>query len=83
MPRFYFDVRDGENISRDEKALDFPSLEQAQYQAAHALGEWVRFASTSPTARQITVEIRDETRKLLLRMSLKLEVEHQKEGGLH
>ena len=82
MPRFYFDVRDGENLSRDEKGLDFPSLERAQHQAAHALGEWVRFASASPTGRRMTVEIRDEARKLLLRMSLTYEVEHQL-GGMH
>ena len=83
MPRFYFDVRDGENISRDDKGLDFPSLERAQHQAAQALGEWVRFASPSGTGRQMTVEIRDEAGKLLVRMSLKYEVEHHSLGGLN
>jgi hypothetical protein len=83
MPRFYFDVQDGENISRDDKGLDFPSLERAQHQAAQALGEWVRFASPGPTGRQMTVEIRDRSKTLLLRMTLKYEVEHQGLGGLH
>ena len=83
MPRFYFDVRDGENLSRDDKGLDFLSLERAKQQAARAFGEWVRFASPSPPGRQLTVEVRDEARKLLLRMSLKYEVEHHDLSGLH
>ena len=84
MPRFYFDVRDGEKLSRDVKGLEFPTLEVAREQAAGALAEWVRLAlGDSAAGRRIAVEIRDQARELLLQMALTYEVKDHSPGRLH
>ena len=83
MPRFYFYVQDGQKLSRDVEGFELPTLEQAREQAAQALAEWVRFASTRSIGRQIVIEIRDQARELLLRMAVTYEVNDHSPGRLH
>ena len=39
MPRFYFDVRDGDSSTRDTDGREFISLNAAEYEAARAAAE--------------------------------------------
>jgi hypothetical protein len=36
MPRYFFDIRDGNELHRDEEGLDFPDLATAEREAAEA-----------------------------------------------
>jgi hypothetical protein len=36
VPRYFFDIRDGENLFVDEEGLSFPDFESAQREAAEA-----------------------------------------------
>jgi hypothetical protein len=62
MPRFYFNVRDGADLSRDEEGQELPSAEAARVEAISAnremLGERLLHGG-SLNHRQI--EITDET----------------------
>ena len=42
MKRYYFDMRDGENVTRDDEGLEFPDLAAAQEEAAKALADIAR-----------------------------------------
>jgi hypothetical protein len=62
MPRFYFHVRDGGDISRDCEGQELPDVEAARREAINTnremLGEWLLHGG-SLNHRQI--EIADET----------------------
>jgi len=65
MPRFYFDVREGDSFTRDTDGLEFDSLNAAEYEAARAAAEIGREDLPKGKAREVTVEVRDEHRQLL------------------
>jgi hypothetical protein len=64
MPRYYFDLREGDQIALDEEGLEFDSLDQAQVEAARSLAELARDASDTLPHRfsyQKSVEVRDDS----------------------
>jgi hypothetical protein len=42
MPRYYFDIRDGEDLYPDEEGLDLPDLRSAEVEAATSLAMMAR-----------------------------------------
>ena len=63
MPRYYFDVRDGESVSTDDEGIDLRTLESAWLEAALSAAELAK--DTLPERlfhgdQQMTVDIRDE-----------------------
>jgi hypothetical protein len=59
MPRFYFDVREGEKFTPDEEGLDLASLEAAKREfkvAAAAIGHE---RLPKEDAREVMVKVRD------------------------
>ena len=44
MPRFYFDIRDGESFVPDEDGLDFPTINEARDDASRTLGQMMKEA---------------------------------------
>ena len=57
MPRFYFDLRDGEFI-RDDVGVELPSMDEAMAEAKKMLAEMVRERAADASAEQILVDIR-------------------------
>ena len=45
MPRYYFQIRDGNNLIRDEEGIELPSLEAARAEAILVTREAVRLAT--------------------------------------
>jgi hypothetical protein len=39
MPRYYFDIRDGEELIPDEEGMELPDLDAAFREAAYSLAE--------------------------------------------
>jgi hypothetical protein len=63
MPRYYFDVRDGENFSTDEEGIDLQTLENAWLEAALSAAEMAKDKLPERLIhgdQQMTVDIRDE-----------------------
>ena len=60
MPRFYFDVREGTEVTPDNEGLEFGSLEAAEHEAARTAAEIGREDLPNGKARDATVEVQDE-----------------------
>ena len=73
MPRYYFDSRDDDRFLRDEEGLEFDSIEEARDQATRALAEMARDVLPGSVRRELTIEVRDETREPLLKTCLVFE----------
>lgn len=74
MPRYYFDVHDGEKGTRDEDGLDLDGDDRALKEAVKALPEIARDVLPDGTQRDFVVEVRDAARGLILRAKLSLTV---------
>ena len=76
MPRYFFDTNDGEAPVRDSRGYELKGIEAARRFAQDALTDMAR--DTVPNGgpeKTMTVEVRDEAGKAVLRASLVLTVE--------
>jgi hypothetical protein len=74
MPRFYFDIRDGDKVISDDAGLELPDIHAARKLAARAVGEMARDAAADVAPRTIAVEVKDGSRAPLLEATASLEV---------
>jgi hypothetical protein len=66
MNRYFFDLRDEHGVVADEQGILLPSLEAVQDEAARAIGDLARdevrrIKADASEARQLAVEVRDDT----------------------
>nr|WP_028345992.1 hypothetical protein [Bradyrhizobium murdochi] len=62
MRRYYFDLREGDDLSPDEEGLELPSIERVQEEAARSLADMARDAvrkNRDGPGHQIAIEVRD------------------------
>jgi hypothetical protein len=63
MSRYYFDLRDGEELIVDEEGTEMPDLEAVQIEAAQSLAEMARHAvwsgAEAKLGRRLGIEVRD------------------------
>ena len=74
MPRYYFDVQEGDQFVPDEVGLVLPDLESARDQATRALVEIARDTLPGTFRREIAIEVKDESSGPLLRAGLSFEL---------
>jgi hypothetical protein len=74
MPRFYFDLRDGEEFTLDEEGVELNSIEAAKVEASYSLFELAKDNLPGEVRSKIAIEVRDEARLPLFQMSLVFEV---------
>ena len=64
MPVYYFDLRDGGELSPDEEGTELSSIDDVQDEAAYALTDMlrntVRVPNGHPLARHLIIEVRDD-----------------------
>ncbi|KRR18569.1 hypothetical protein CQ14_24565 [Bradyrhizobium lablabi] len=70
MPRYYFDFRDGDNLSFDEDGMELSSIASVQEEAAKTLAEMARDTVRSPKFdgtehRRMAVEVRNDAGPVL------------------
>ena len=75
MPRFYFDVRDGDGVTHDDEGVELAGIEVARDEATRTLGEIARDALPGTLRRELSIEVRDGSPTPVLRASLWFEVE--------
>ncbi len=73
--RYYFDIHDGESLTRDDTGLELDGLPAAQDEAVRALAEIVKDTLPDGARRDFVVEVRDETGRGVLRAALSFAVE--------
>lgn len=61
MDRYYFDVRDGDEIIRDEEGYELPSLEAVQREAVLSLADGSRDAAERAigSLTELAIDVRD------------------------
>jgi len=68
MKRYFFDLRDGDELTRDDEGLELSTTEAVQEEAARSLADMARDASRRPhngAGHQMAVEVRDDTGPVL------------------
>ena len=63
MALYYFDLRNGDELSPDEEGTELSTMDDVQDEAAYALSDMlrdeVRATNGRPLARHLTIEVRD------------------------
>jgi hypothetical protein len=82
MPRFYFDLRHGDDLAGDEEGLELPDIGAVQAEAAISLADMARDAVHSaplaPGGYRMAIEVRDEVGPVMqVRLLFKVETQRQ------
>ena len=82
MRRYYFDVREDDNLQTDDEGRDFSSVEAAQDEATVSLAELALDAMAKRGAdHRMSIEVRDD-RGPVLKVNCTFEIERlQRSGG--
>ncbi|WP_420965918.1 DUF6894 family protein [Bradyrhizobium sp. B120] len=65
MRRYFFDIREGDELAVDEEGILLPDIE-----AAKSLADVVRDRASANRSRQVTIEVRDESGAIVAELSL-------------
>ncbi|WP_247514067.1 hypothetical protein [Bradyrhizobium sp. 157] len=68
MPRYYFDVREGDDVISDDEGLELSGIEAAWVEAVHSLADILRDgvrARGQGADHRIAIEVRDGTGPVL------------------
>jgi hypothetical protein len=63
VPRYFFDLREGETLAVDEEGTELPTIEAAQEEAARSLAEMAKAAVREVIkngGHRMEIEVRDE-----------------------
>ena len=58
MPRYFFDIRDGDAIAVDEEGLDLPDLRAAEVEAAQSLAHMAKDMPAGAERHDMAIEVR-------------------------
>ena len=72
MPRYFFDVREGESFIDDDEGFVFSGLDEAEQEAIQAVVSMGKDRLPRGDTREVTVEVRDENRKRVLTVGVHL-----------
>jgi hypothetical protein len=81
MPRFFFDIHDGEDFTPDRVGLDLDDLEAAKEEAKKTLPEIVKDEMPDGDRRDFTVDVKDVAGQVVWRVTLSLVVESPSQGS--
>jgi len=81
MPRFFFDIHDGEKFTPDRQGLDLDDLEAAKAEAKKTLSEIVKDEMPDGNRRDFTVDVKDVAGQIVWRVTLSLVVESPSQGS--
>lgn len=70
MPRFFFDVSDGEKLTTDEIGLELGDLERVRSEAIDALPDLAREQLPDGDERVFAVQARDEAGRVVFTATL-------------
>ena len=81
MPRFFFDIHDGENFTPDREGLELEGLEAAKNEAKKTLPDIVKDEMPDGDRRDFTVDVKDVAAEIVWRVTLSLVVESPSQGS--
>jgi hypothetical protein len=74
MLRYFFDIRDGDRVLRDETGVELDGIERVEQQAARALSDMARDTLPCGAHHDFVVNMRDDGGRPVLRASLSFNV---------
>jgi hypothetical protein len=74
MPLYFFDTRDGDDFIRDELGVELDGVEQARDEATRGMADLAKFALPGAIRRELSVQVRDDLDRDVLKASLWFEV---------
>ena len=75
MPRYYFDIRDGDYVQKDNEGTVLNGVAEAKTQAVKTLPDLSRDEMPSDGRREFVIEVRDENGRPMLAARLTLILE--------
>jgi hypothetical protein len=81
MPRYFFDIHDGEVFTPDRQGLNLEDLEAAKAEAKRTLPEIVKDEMPDGDRRDFTVDVKDVAGQIVWRITLSLVVESPSQGS--
>jgi hypothetical protein len=75
MPRFFFDIHDGEAFTPDREGLELEGLDAAKNEAKKTLPDIVKDEMPDGDRRDFTVDVKDAAGRIVWRVTLSLVVE--------
>jgi hypothetical protein len=81
MPRFFFDIHDGEAFTPDGEGLELDDLGAAKAEAKKTLPEIVKDELPDGDRRDFTVDVKDAAGQIVWRVTLSLVVESPTRGS--
>lgn len=75
MPRYFFDSRDNGRLTRDEEGLELDGFEAVKLAATSGLGDWARDAIPAAGAGELSIEVRDDAGRQILRATVSFRIE--------
>jgi hypothetical protein len=76
MPRFYFDVRDGDKLDLDDEGVEFASTHEARVEASRALAEMIKDAMPNGWHKAMALRSVEAEDSLFSRCRLRLRLSH-------
>ena len=70
MPRYYFDLLDGEQLTRDEVGVELDADATARNAAANVFTDLAREAGSAGTSQSVLVRVRDQSGDTLLEVAV-------------
>jgi hypothetical protein len=78
MPRFYFDVREGDAFQEDTEGIDLPNADMAEREATAAAAEISCERVNKLGSHDLIVEVLDESRQPLVTVKLSMRLERNR-----
>jgi hypothetical protein len=81
MPRFFFDIHDGEKFTPDRQGVELEGLEAAKREAKKAVRDIIWDAMPEGDRRDFTVDVKNVAGQIVWRVTLSLVVESPSQGS--
>jgi hypothetical protein len=75
MPLYYFDTRDDHHLIRDELGIELDGIAEARDEATRGLADLTKDALPGAVRRELSVQVRDDADRDVLRASVWFEIE--------
>ena len=83
MRRYYFDIWSGDRVTRDDEGVECANEQAACRAAAKALLDLAKDIVGETDLCELSIEVSDETKKPVCRVTLQLEIEGLGQGAAH
>jgi hypothetical protein len=81
MPRFFFDIHDGEDFTPDREGVELEGLAAAKEEAKKTLSDIVKDEMPEGDRRDFTVDVKNAAGQIVWRVTLSLVVESPSQGS--